>query len=284
MLTALRILFGVAAFRLRRLEMANLGGAIAVMLALRLGPAEIAVRTGFAFLLNLLAYLTNDYCDIRHDLASGRAEEKTRYLAENRGAALGAQLGLGAVLAAVALAWDPGLLVPLVVGEGLCWLYSAKLKYVAFADVAVMAVCGGAMALTAVPLDRPLGWLLVGQLGLFSGCFELIQVLRDRAEDERRGVRTTAVVLGERGTFLLLRALMLGAAAFGALLISRWFAPLIAIAVLLPYGAEGAKTYWNRVRVVFGVAWLCIVGHVLVTGAAQGSVNVSPGPGGATAR
>lgn len=284
MLTALRILLGVAVYRLRRLEMANLGGAVAVMLALRLGPSEIAVRTGFAFLLNLLAYLTNDYCDIRHDLASGRADEKTRYLASNRGAALGAQIGLGAVLAAIALAYDPGLLVPLVVGEGLCWLYSARLKYVAFADVAVMAVCGGAMALVAVPLDRPLGWLLVGQLGLFSGCFELIQVLRDRAEDELRSVRTTAVVLGERGTLLLLRAFMLGAAAFGALLLSRWFAPLIALAVLVPYGAEGPRTYWNRVRVVFGVAWLCIVGHVLWTGTAQGSVKVSPAAGGTTAR
>lgn len=270
MLTALRILFDVASYRLRRLEMANLAGAVSVMLALRLGLVEIALRTGFAFLLNLLAYLINDYCDIDHDLASGRAAEKTHYLAEHRRAALAAQIGLAVVLAAVATALYPGLLAALVLGAGLCALYSAKLKRVPYADVLVMAVCGGAMALVAVPLDRTLGYLLVGQLGLFSGCFELIQVLRDRAEDERTGVRTTAVALGEKRTLLALRGLMLVAAAFGALTLSRYFAPLVALAVLLPYGAAGARSYWNRVRLVFGLAWLGIIASIVQSGGPTG--------------
>ncbi len=135
MSSALRILFDVAVFRLRRLEMANLAGAISVMIALRLTLVEMLVRTGFALLLNLLAYLTNDYCDLDRDLQTGRAQEKTRFLAEHRGAALGAQWALVALLSAIALVYSPGLLLALSLGAGLCWLYSAKVKRVPFADV-----------------------------------------------------------------------------------------------------------------------------------------------------
>ena len=272
MLSALRILRDVAIFRLRRLEMANLAGALSVMLALRLSWADIAVRTLFAFLLNLLAYLTNDYCDIARDLAAGRAENKTRFLAQHQRSALGAQLALGAVLAAIALAWSPGLLLVALLAEGLCILYSARVKRVAYADVVVMAFCGAAMALTAVPLDRSMGLLLVAELGLFSGCFELIQVLRDRAEDAEAGVSTTAVRLGEQSTLLLLRGLMLVAAAFASLALHRWAGAVIAVAVLLPYGAD-ARRYWNRVRVVFGCAWLAIVVLAVETGALSGWVT-----------
>jgi 4-hydroxybenzoate polyprenyltransferase len=265
MLSALRILVEVATYRLRRLEMANLAGALSVMLALALPWPDVAVRTLFAFLLNLLAYLTNDYCDIARDLATGRAQAKTRYLAEHQRAALGAQLVLGTVLVAIALVWSPGLLAALALGEGLCWLYSARLKRVAYADVVVMAFCGAAMALTAVPLDRPLGLLLVAELGLFSGCFELIQVLRDRAEDAEAGIATTAVKLGPTGTLALLRTLMVLAAIFGSLVLQRWAGALIALAALLPYGSD-ARKYWNRVRLVFGIAWLGIIGHAVATG------------------
>jgi 4-hydroxybenzoate polyprenyltransferase len=270
MLTALRILLEVAVFRLRRLEMANLAGAVSVMVALRLPVSDVVLRTGFALLLNLLAYLTNDYCDIERDLSAGRADDKTRFLAAHRGAALGAQLVLGCALAALALATRPELLLALVLGAGLCWLYSARLKRVAFADVLVMAVCGGAMALVAVPLERPLGLLLVATLGLFSGAFELIQVLRDRREDAAAGVRTTAVRLGERGTLLLLRVWMLSTAAFAALTLHRFIGPLLALAVFVPYGTDGATTYWNRVRLVFGLTWLGVVLAVTVTGSGQG--------------
>lgn len=269
MLSALRILLDVAVFRLRRLEMANLAGALSVMLALRLSWADIAVRTLFAFLLNLLAYLTNDYCDIARDLAAGRAEGKTRFLAEHQRSALGAQLALGVVLAAIALAWSPGLLLVAVLAEGLCILYSARVKRVAYADVVVMAFCGAAMALTAVPLDRTMGLLLVAELGLFSGCFELIQVLRDRAEDTEAQISTTAVRLGERGSLVLLRALMLVAAAFASLTLQRWAGPVIALGVLLPYGAD-ARRYWNRVRLVFGLAWLGVVALAIQSGALDG--------------
>jgi 4-hydroxybenzoate polyprenyltransferase len=270
---ALKILVDVAQYRLRRLEMANLGGAVSIMIALRLAPGDIAIRTLFAFLLNLLAYLTNDYCDIDHDLASGRAAAKTRYLAENRKAALLAQIVLIGVLAVIALVHSPGLLLALVLGEGLCFLYSSKLKRVAYADVVVMAVCGGAMALVAVPLDRTLGFLLVAQLGLFSGCFELIQVLRDREEDSKTGVRTTAVALGERGTLWFLRGLMLIAAVFATSLLGRYSGPVILLAALLPHDPNDVKRYWNWVRLVFGVAWLGIIVGIVLGGAPSGILS-----------
>ncbi|MCC6662541.1 MAG: UbiA prenyltransferase family protein [Polyangiaceae bacterium] len=270
MSSALRILFDVAVFRLRRLEMANLAGAISVMIALRLTLVEMVVRTGFALLLNLLAYLTNDYCDLDRDLQTGRAQEKTRFLAEHRGAALGAQWALVALLSAIALVHSPGLLLALSLGAGLCWLYSAKVKRVPFADVLAMAICGGAMALVAVPLDRGLGWLLVGQLGLFSGAFELIQVLRDRQEDAAAGVVTTAVKLGEARTLLLLRLWMALSAAFATLTLHRFVGPALALAILLPYGQSGAKTYWNRVRLVFGLAWLAMIVATVLGGGGHG--------------
>ena len=45
------------AFRVKKLEMANLVAAVAVMLALRLPWPEVAARSAFALLLNLLVYL-----------------------------------------------------------------------------------------------------------------------------------------------------------------------------------------------------------------------------------
>ncbi|MBW2276468.1 MAG: hypothetical protein JRF63_03185, partial [Deltaproteobacteria bacterium] len=70
MLAPFRILLAVAVYRLRKLEMANMFAAGAIMFALRLGWDDIAVRLGFGLLLNLLAYLTNDYCDVNQDLTS----------------------------------------------------------------------------------------------------------------------------------------------------------------------------------------------------------------------
>jgi 4-hydroxybenzoate polyprenyltransferase len=267
---AIRILGDVVWYRLARLEMANLGGAVSVMVALRLSLADIAVRTSFAFLLNVLAYTTNDYCDIERDLASGRANEKTRFLADHRGAALGAQAVLVLVLAGIALWWSPGLTLAIVAGAGLCWLYSAKLKRVAYVDVVLMGLCGAGMALVAVPLDRALGWYLVAQLGVFSACFELIQVLRDREEDERNGVFTTAVRLGEARTLAFLRLMMVASALYASLTLNRFVGPVLVFAVLVPFDSAHADRYWNRVRLVFGLAWLGIVSWVAASGNANG--------------
>src|ERR1700746_2065516 len=95
MLAALRIIASVVAYRLRKLEMANLAGAGSIAVALHLPIGEVVIRTLFCFVLNALVYLNNDYIDIQIDLNSADKDaEKSRYLAENKRAALYAQLAL----------------------------------------------------------------------------------------------------------------------------------------------------------------------------------------------
>ena len=63
-LAALRIVAAVVGYRLRKLEMANLVAALSIAIALRLPWPEVAYRTAFAFFLNALVYLNNDYIDV----------------------------------------------------------------------------------------------------------------------------------------------------------------------------------------------------------------------------
>ena len=85
----IQILLDVASYRLRRLEMANLAGALALALVLGLSTGAVAVRLAFGFALNLLVYLNNDFCDGAADLdADGRERGKTEYLLSHRAAAL----------------------------------------------------------------------------------------------------------------------------------------------------------------------------------------------------
>lgn len=266
MVAALRILRDVAWFRLRRLEMANLVAAGSLVVVLRLEPADAALRLVAASLLNLLAYLINDHCDVAHDLAIGREPDKTRFLAEHRGAALFAELSLTAALVVLALLHDPTMLAAIVAGAGLCWWYSASLKHRPFVDVAAMAAWGVAMPLVAVPWDRGVGWGLVAVLGIYSAVFETIQVLRDRTEDEAEGLRTTAVVLGERTTLGLARCLGAAAGLFSLLVLGRWAGALALFAVLVPWTPGDAARYWTRIRLVLGVAWLALLVEVWFRG------------------
>src|SRR5690606_5018224 len=106
-------------------------------------------------------------------------------------------------------------------------------------------------------------------LALFSTCFELIQVIRDRESDEAIGVSTTAVALGEARTRLVLRVAMLVAAAYAIVLLERLIGAGLLIAPLLPSGSDPER-YWNRVRLVFGLTWLAIVVSIAVTGESHG--------------
>ena len=268
---ALRIVADVASFRLRRLEMANLGGAAAVAVAAGLGPGEIAGRLGFAALLNLLVYLNNDYLDLDADLASTTREAaKTRFLAAHRRAALAAQVGLGAALAAIAGLWRPALAVPLLLGGGICWAYSARLKRAPGLDVLAMIGWGAAMSLCGAPLGDPVALALALQLGLFSGVFEAIQVLRDRPEDAAAGVRTTAVALGARGAALLVRGLLVAAGAYAALVIHPALGVLPAAAALLPIDAAAMPSYWTRIRAILGATLVAEVAVVVTRGGTAG--------------
>lgn len=255
---ALTIIADVARYRLRRLEMANLVAAIAIMLALRLPALELGLRASFGLALNLLVYLNNDWFDLDDDLATTtRDRAKTRFLAAHRDAARRAQLGLLGLLVGLALVWGRGLWLPLLLGGGICVLYSAVLKRRPYVDVAAMMVWGAAMPAVGVPSGATEGWLLLGQLALFSGVFETIQVLRDHDEDRRRGVKTTAVVLGRDRTQWLVRGLLVLAGAYAAFV----FTPVLALPALgaaamsIPPG--DITPYWHRVRMLLGPTLLC---------------------------
>ncbi|HEY0138233.1 MAG TPA: UbiA family prenyltransferase [Nannocystis sp.] len=267
---AARIALGVAVYRLRRLEMANIAGAAAICVALALPPAECVLRLGFAFGLNVLVYLNNDYLDLATDLrAPGRDDAKTRFLRDHRAAGLTAQVGLLIVLLGLC-AFDPGLVVPLVLGGGVCWAYSARLKAMPYADVAAMVVWGVAMPLCGSPVDSALGWALAGWLGLFSGVFEAVQVIRDHEDDAAAGVRTTAVVLGVTRTFLLVRLMLAASAVYGALVVSPWLAVLPAAAMGIPLDRARVTRTWNHLRLVLGVAFLGAISWVVWFGATDG--------------
>jgi len=268
-----RIVADAVAFRLRRLEMANLAGAASIAFVVGLSWSELLARTAFAFLLNALVYLNNDYLDVAADLRSAERDgPKTRYLAEHLEAALAAQLVLAALLASLALAFAPGLLVPLIVGGGTCFWYSRTLKGVPFADVAAMGVWGLAMALCGAPLGSALGWALALQLGLFASVFESIQVMRDAPHDRDAGLRTTGVVLGAAGTARLARALMVLAAAYAALALDPAGAALAACALLVPLARPPVDRQWTRVKLLYGLAWLVVCASLYARGASAGLV------------
>lgn len=269
---AVKIVADVLAYRLRKLEMANLAGAISISVSLHLAWTDVAVRALFAIGLNVLVYLNNDYLDVDIDLASADKDNaKTRYLAEHRGAALFAQLAIASLLGAIAWAYDPGLFVPLVAGGGICWLYSAYLKRLPFLDVLVMVVWGLTMPLTGVPLGSALGWGMAVLLGLFAGVFESIQVMRDANEDAVvEGVRTTGVVLGQRRTLALARGLMLLCCLYTAAVMHPLAALLLAGAFLVPFTPERIERYWTRVKLVYGAAWLFVCAWVYLHGQSDG--------------
>lgn len=256
MAAAAQILWDVIHYRLRKLEMANLAGAVSIAVALGLSLSEVAYRTLFAFVLNVFVYLNNDYVDLHFDLDSpDKDQDKTRFLQHNRGAAIALQWALVALLVALAMPFPRDLLAALVLGGGVCVAYSGWLKRRPYVDIVAMMAWGVAMPLCGTPLDRTLGVLMAGQLGLISGVFESIQVMRDESEDREQGVQTTAVVLGAQRTLLLARVLMVLAAVYAALVLHPLSGALGLAAVAIPMGADPAR-YWTRVKLCFGLSWL----------------------------
>ena len=270
MLPALKIILDVARFRLARLEMANMVAATALMLTFRLPALELGGRVCFALLLNLLVYLNNDFHDLIDDLAStSRDSDKTSYLRDHMRAAIGAQLGLLGALVAMVVLWRLELAVPLVLGGGICWAYSYRLKRVPGLDVVAMTLWGMSMPLVGFPLELIVGWLLVAQLGLFSTVFESIQILRDRAEDAAQEARTTAVSVGEGAMRWIIRGALIAAGLFAALCLSPWAGGAVLVSSRLPIG-EDTPRYWNRVRMILGLAFVAECVTVYLTGQTQG--------------
>jgi 4-hydroxybenzoate polyprenyltransferase len=263
---ALRILLDVIVFRVRRLEMANLAGAVAIMAVLRLPLGEAAVRTLFALVLNALVYLNNDYLDVDLDAQTpDKDRKKVLFLQAHKPQALALQWALLAALVLISTA-APGLWLALLLGAGVCVAYSKWLKHVAGLDILAMGVWGFAMPLCGSPLDRSLGLLLALQLGLMSAVFETIQVIRDYEADRAAGVRTTAVALGVRPTLWLARALMLVSALYAALVLQPVAGAIAAGALLVPMRPGAVDTYWTRIKLISGIAWLCICALTFLSG------------------
>ena len=257
---AARLVTDVVVYRLKKREMFNFFAALSIMVALRGRPQDIVVRLLFAFALNILVYLINDYFDVELDLQTEtRDRGKVVFLKEHKSQARVLMVAGFLALAVWASIYDPGLLAPLTGGAGICWLYSARLKRVPIADVISMTFWGGFMPMVGIFLDSRNGWLLIGQLALFSSCFETIQTLRDRESDRLAGMATTAVYLGERGTTILLRALFLVNALYAILLLHRIFGLFFLVAAALPVVTGKMDAYWNRVRLIFGLSWLAIL-------------------------
>jgi 4-hydroxybenzoate polyprenyltransferase len=271
MIAGLKVVADVVAYRLRKLEMANLAAAFSIAVALRLPWAEVAYRTLFAFVLNVLIYLNNDYIDVALDLRSdGKDAQKSRFLADHLRAALAAQWVLLALLVIAALARDPGLLWVLAAGGGICVAYSALFKARPYVDVLAMMAWGVAMPMCGSPIGSTLGVCMALQLGLFSGVFETIQVLRDHDDDAAHGVRTTSVVLGKERTHALVRILMVLASAYALVVMVPASAAIGAGALLVPFDAGHVERYWTRIKLVYGVAWLVLCAWVLLNGHSGG--------------
>src|SRR4051794_13895036 len=266
MLVGLKIIIGVVVFRLKKLEMANLAAALAIALALHLPLLDVAVRLVFAFWLNVLVYLNNDYIDVELDLNSENKDPvKSAYLSEHLTAALWAQIVMLVLLCAAAFAYDPGLLFPIIAGGGICWWYSAVLKRRPFFDIVAMMVWGLAMPMVGSPVNSTLGWLMAIQLGLFSGVFETIQVMRDAdADAEETGVLTTGVVLGKRRTLMLARGLMIFCTLYAAFILSPIGGLLSAVALFVPFTPDRIELYWTRVKLAYGVEWLAICAYIFL--------------------
>ena len=286
MLAGFRIVLAAVVYRLKNLEMLNMAAGISLAVALQLSPfpftefpLELVVRAGFMFVLNALVYLNNDYLDVAIDLRSADKDAaKARYLADNMRAALGAQLVLLAILVIAALVFDPGLLVPLVAGGGSCWWYSAKLKHVPYLDIVVMIIWGLTMPLCGTPITNILGLAMTLQLGLFSGVFESIQVMRDADEDAEEGVRTTGVVLGKKRTLILARVMMVLVTAYAALFMHLAVAAISAVALVVPFIESNIERYWTRIKLVYGVAWLALCLWVFLYGESAGLLmSIRPG-------
>lgn len=283
MLAGFRIVLSVLLYRLKNLEMANMAGAMSIALALTFSPAlgasftdlhrwgDVIVRGIFVFILNALVYLNNDYLDVEIDLESADKDNaNARFLAANMGAALGAQIVLAAVLVVIAVVFDLGLLIPLIGGGGICWWYSAKLKHMPAMDIIAMIIWGITMPMAGTPITNVLGVAMTLMLGLFSGVFETIQVMRDADEDAAEGVRTTGVVLGKKRSLMLARVLMVAVSTYALLFMHPIAAAISAAALFLPFIEENVERYWTRVKLVYGVAWLMICAWVWWHGESSG--------------
>jgi 4-hydroxybenzoate polyprenyltransferase len=260
---ALRIIWYSISYRIRMREANNIAVTFSMMIAFRLPPWVVAYRTCYALLLNMYAYLINDYFDIAVDLrAPDREQRKVQFMADHRPAARAALVGCAVALLAAALAHSPQLVIAFAAATLTVGLYSAWLKRVPGVDLLMMAVAGPAGTIIGIPDGRPLAWKLLGLLALISSSYQTIQIIRDEPIDRLNGTRTTAVALGPTRTAWVYRAILVAAAAYGTLYIASPLALLLVPAAFLPLTPDRATRVWDVARVVAGAVWLGLMVQV----------------------
>jgi 4-hydroxybenzoate polyprenyltransferase len=256
---AWRIAADVAIYRLRKREAGNLVTSLTLAVALGLSWSDVAARALFGAGLNVFVYLVNDCFDVAIDLrAPGRDNTRTTFLASHLGVAWGVSAALGLALALFGALHSSGLLITALVNAVVIVAYSGLLKHRPVADLVSMGVWGVSMAMTGFPITSAMGWRLASLLGLLSMVTEAVQVLRDEPSDRAAGVRTTAVVWGPRTTSRAAKVLLLGAAAYAAVMIHP-VGLALALGVFVPLTPERAAKSWDALRVLFGTTWLALL-------------------------
>ncbi len=259
---ALRVVLDTAAYRLKQREAGNLVTSLTLALALSLPVRDLAVRFTFGVVLNLFVYLVNDLLDVHVDLrAPGREQARVQFLAEHLREGWAAVAVLTLAAAALAAWHSAGLVASLAATAVIIPVYTRFLKRVPLADLGAMTAWGFSMALVGAPLDSPAGLRFAGLLAILCTITEAVQVLRDHDSDHAAGVRTTAVALGPRATAWVARALVVGAAAYASLCLSRHLGALFLLGLLVPLSAARAAKSWDAFRLVFGVSWLALLAH-----------------------
>lgn len=274
LLDSARIVADATAYRLKKREMGNLVTSATLALGLSLPMRDVAHRVAFGFLLNVFVYLVNDLFDVEIDQhAAGRDVERTRFLAGHLRAGILGAVGVLAACAAVAAAHGRDLLVVLGVNVVVIVLYSRWLKRRPIVDILSMATWGVSMALVGCPLDSKPGWALVGLLALLCMVTEGVQVIRDAETDAASGLRTTAAALGVTRAAMLTRALIVAAAGYTTLVLDVAVGPLLLLGLATKLDTAHANRSWDQLRVLFGVAWLLLVGHFAVVGRLSGALG-----------
>ncbi len=260
---ALRIVWDSISYRIRMREANNIAVTFSMMMAFRLPLPAVAYRTGYALLLNMYAYLINDYFDVAVDLqAPDREHHKVQFMADHRAEAVAALVGCAALLLTAALAHSLLLVVALASATVTVGLYSAWLKRVPGVDLLMMALAGPSGTIIGIPDSRPLAWKLLGLLALISASYQTVQIIRDEPADRLNGTRTTAVALGAARTAWVYRAIIVIAAAYGAYCIGSPMAIALASTVFLPLTPERAARMWDVARIVAGAVWLYLMVEV----------------------
>ncbi len=274
LLDSARIVADATAYRLKKREMGNLVTSATLALGLSLPPRDVAHRVVFGLVLNVFVYLVNDLFDVEIDQhAAGRDVERTSFLAAHlRAGVVGAALVL-AIAAALAAAHGRDLLIVLGVNVLVIVLYSRWLKRRPIVDILSMATWGASMALVGCPLDSEPGWAMIGLLAILCMVTEGVQVIRDAETDRAAGLRTTAAALGVERAAWLTRALIVAAAAYTTLALDAWVGPLLLLGLATRLDTAHANQSWDRLRVLFGGAWLLLVGHYWVLGRLSGALR-----------